>query len=74
MEYLSALPVTKLATGSDLPQGEPKHLSLFLADYKFYLEFTAGLCTLTPMNTPYTPVLYRLDQPVDWDGLLALVE
>ena len=74
MEYLSALPVTKLATGSDLPQGEPRHLSLFLADYKFYLEFTAELCTLTPMNTPYTPVLYRLDQPVDWDGLYALVK
>ena len=74
MEYLSALPVTKLATGPDLPEGEPKHLSLFLADRKFYLELTPGLCTLTPMNTPFTPVLYRLDQPVNWDGLYALME
>lgn len=74
MEYLSALPVTKLATGPDLPEGEPKHLALFLADRKFYLELTPGLCALTPMNTPFTPVLCRLDQPVDWDGLYALME
>ena len=49
-------------------------MTLFLSDHKLYLELTGRLCTLTPMNTPHTPVLYRLDEPVDWDGLLALME
>lgn len=73
LDYLSALPVTKLATGQDLPKDEERRLSLFLSDYQLYLELTDGLCTLTPMNRPHTPVLYRLDEPVDWGGLLALI-
>ena len=74
LDYLSALPVTKLATGQDLPKDEGRYLTLFLSDHKLYLELTDGLCTLTPMNRPHTPVLYRLDEPVDWDGLLSLME
>lgn len=66
LESLSALPITKLATGQDLPREEGRRLSLFLSDYQLYLELTDGLCTLTPMNRPHTPVLYRLDTPVDW--------
>ena len=73
LDYLSALPVTKLATGQDLPKDEERYLTLFLSDHKLYLELTGRLCTLTPMNTPYIPVLYRLDKPVDWGGLLALI-
>ena len=73
LDYLSALPVTKLATGQDLPKDEGRYLTLFLSDHKLYLELTDGLCTLTPLNRPHTPVLYRLDEPVDWDGLLALI-
>ena len=74
LDYLSALPVTKLATGQDLSKDEGRYLTLFLSDHKLYLELTGRLCTLTPMNTPHTPVLYRLDEPVDWDGLLSLME
>lgn len=77
LEELSDLPVTRLATGHNIPDRSQSNLSSFLYDgqHLLYLVLTDGLCTLTQLDVSTdASVLYRVDGPVDWDTLLALVE
>ena len=75
LDYLSALPVTKLATGQEVRGSGGRELSVFLSEGSLYLHLTDGLCSLQPLGVRGAyPVLYRVDGPVDWDYLGSLLE
>lgn len=75
LDYLSALPVTKLATGQEVRGSGGRELSVFLSQGSLYLHLTDGLCSLQPLGVRGAyPVLYRVDGPVDWDYLGSLLE
>lgn len=77
VEELSALRLTRLATDQNITDKESPFLAGFLYDGEemLYLELTDELCVLRKRDTNrYTSVLYRVDSPVDWEGLLTLVE
>ena len=75
LDYLSALPVTKLATGQEVRGSGGRELSVFLSEGSLYLHLTDGLCSLQPLGLRGAyPVLYRVDGPVDWDYLGSLLE
>lgn len=75
LDYLSALPVTKLATGQEVRGSGGRELSVFLSKGSLYLHLTDGLCSLQPLGVRGAyPVLYRVDGPVDWDYLGSLLE
>ena len=78
VEELSDLPVTRLATGQNITgDRQPPSLSSFLCNGQrlLYLELTDSLCCLTTLDDgKEIPVLYRVDGPVDWEGLLTLVK
>lgn len=75
LDYLSALPVTKLATGQEVQGSVGRELSVFLSQGSLYLHLTDGLCSLQPLGVRGAyPVLYRVDGPVDWDYLGSLLE
>ena len=73
LDYLSPLPVTRLAIGQQVwGDTEPK-LTLYLPGGWFFL--TDGLCSIqNPRSDQITSVLYRVDAPVDWDGLEAILK
>ena len=74
---LSDLPVTKLAVGPNIPGSVKPRLSAFLSDREHlqYLRLTDGLCSLTILDgIDEVSTLYRVDGPVDWEGLYALAE
>ena len=74
---LSDLPVTKLAVGPNISGSAKPRLSAFLSDREHlqYLRLTDGLCSLTILDgIDEVSTLYRVDGPVDWEGLYALVE
>lgn len=77
LDRLSSLPVTRLSTGSILPGNDPPRLSSFLhgGAHMQMLELTDGLCSLTTLDGDrQVSILYRVDGPVDWEGLYALIE
>lgn len=77
LEQLSGLPVTRLAIGQNIPGNSSPRLYAFLHDKEqmLYLKLTDGLCSLTTLDSGrQLSVLYRVDGPVDWDGLLSLME
>ena len=77
LDYLSALPVTKLATGQTVNDSEGSHLTAFVAagDAYLFLNLTDQLCSVQDMNRdPISAVLCRVDGPVDWDYLESLLE
>ena len=75
LDYLSALPVTKLATGQEVRGSGGRELSVFLSEGSLYLHLTDGLCSLQPLGVRGAyPVLYRVDGPVDWEYLGSLLE
>lgn len=77
LEELSDLPVTRLAIGQNIPGDPNPRLYAYLHDKEqtLYLELTDGLCSLSTLdNGNQSSILYRVDGPVDWDGLLSLVE
>ena len=77
VEELSALRLTRLATDQNITDKESPFLAGFLYDGEemLYLELTDSLCCLTTLDDgKEIPVLYRVDGPVDWDGLLTLVK
>ena len=77
VEELSALRLTRLATDQNVTDKESPFLAGFLYDGEemLYLELTDSLCCLTTLDDgKEIPVLYRVDGPVDWDGLLTLVK
>lgn len=74
---LSDLPVTKLAVGPNISGSVKPRLSAFLSDREHlqYLRLTDGLCSLTILDgNDQVSILYRVDGPVDWEGLYALAE
>lgn len=77
LEELSGLPVTRLAIGQNIPCDPSPRLYAYLHDKEqtLYLELTDGLCSLSTLdNGNQSSILYRVDGPVDWDGLLSLVQ
>ena len=77
LAQLSSLPVTRLSTGSTLPGSDSPRLSSFLHDGEHVqiLALTDGLCSLTTLDdSKEVSILYRVDGPVDWEGLYALIE
>lgn len=75
LDYLSALPVTKLATGQEVRGSGGRELSVFLSEGSLYLHLTDGLCSLQPLGVRGAyPVLYRVDGPVDWEYLGSLLQ
>ena len=73
LDYLSPLPVTRLATGQQVWGSAQPVLTLYLPGGWFFL--TDGLCSIqNPMSDQITSVLYRVDEPVDWDRLEAIVK
>ena len=73
LDYLSPLPVTRLATGQQVWGSAEPVLTLYLPGGRFFL--TDGLCSIqNPMSDQITSVLYRVEAPVDWEGLYALAE
>ena len=77
LDQLASLPVTRLSTGSTLPGSDSPRLSSFLHDGEHVqiLALTDGLCSLTTLDdSKEVSILYRVDGPVDWEGLYALIE
>ena len=77
LDELASLPVTRLSTGSTLPGSDSPRLSSFLHDGEHVqiLALTDGLCSLTTLDdSKEVSILYRVDGPVDWEGLYALIE
>ena len=77
LDYLSALPVTKLATGQTVSDSEGSHLSAFVSagDAYLFLNLTDQLCSVQDVNSDQiSAVLCRVDGPVDWDYLESLLE
>ena len=77
LDYLSALPVTKLATGQTVSDSEGSHLTAFVAagDAYLFLNLTDQLCSVQDVNSDQiSAVLCRVDGPVDWDYLGSLLE
>ena len=73
LDYLSPLPVTRLATGQQVWGSAQPVLTLYLPGGWFFL--TDGLCSIQdPMADQVTSVLYRVDAPVDWAYLRSLLE
>ena len=75
LDYLSALPVTKLATGQTVSDSEGSHLSAFVSagDAYLFLNLTDQLCSVQDVNSDQiSAVLCRVDGPVDWDYLESL--
>lgn len=77
LDYLSALPVTKLATGQTVSDSEGSHLTAFLAagDAYLFLNLTDQLCSVQDVNgDQISAVLCRVDGPVDWEYLGSLLQ
>lgn len=77
LDYLSALPVTKLATGQTVSDSEGSHLSAFVSagDAYLFLNLTDQLCSVQDVNSDQiSAVLCRVDGPVDWDYLESLLQ
>ena len=77
LDYLSALPVTKLATGQTVSDSEGSHLSAFVSagDAYLFLNLTDQLCSVQDVNSDQiSAVLCRVDGPVDWEYLGSLLE
>lgn len=77
LDCLSALPVTKLATGQTVSDSEGSHLTAFVAagDAYLFLNLTDQLCSVQDVNSDQiSAVLCRVDGPVDWDYLGSLLE
>ena len=77
LDYLSALPVTKLATGQTVSDSEGSHLSAYVSagDAYLFLNLTDQLCSVQDVNSDQiSAVLCRVDGPVDWDYLESLLE
>ena len=73
LDYLSPLPVTRLATGQQVWGSAQPVLTLYFPGGWFFL--TDGLCSIQdPMADQVTSVLYRVDAPVDWAYLRSLLE
>lgn len=74
LDYLSALPVTRLAMGQEVWQNTGRHASFFLTGYNYHLQLTDGLCSLKQLGVRATyPVLYRLETPIDWAYLQTIL-
>ena len=75
LDYLSALPVTRLTVGVEDLGSDGPGLRMFLSDFGLDLRLTDGYCSLTPLggaSRTHPPVLCRVDGPVDWEQLYAL--